>query len=586
MFEVNNYPHPQKFEREQADFYTSQVRGVPHAFKPFIRNKFSRTLKKSGLTAANIELLRMKKTVSSAEVKLTSSDEEICDKAEALSKRAAKIIAVNGFLTGCQFAELEGVMLPDTKKFSEVGIIARLSCGKWWRRQLRKNHGRAVEGAAVELWMVHSKGQLYASNATLESRTGQRRRNLRILEEVMAVNEQGKEYTLAELAALSVSNPVIRRGELMTRIAGFDEYAQQQGRASEFWTLTAPGRMHAKRQVTDRRSGKDRRQGCTYDNQKYDGSTPREVQAYLNQVWSRARAGLARHGVEFYGFRVAEPHHDGCPHWHLMLFIEPGQVVIARDIMQRYALQTDGGEPGAQQHRFTAKALPPGTRAAGYLAKYIAKNIDGFGIDRVDEDLTGKRDPMECARRVDAWASTWGVRQFQQIGGHSVTVWRELRRLPASATAGTNFDAHRAAADVGDWCEYLIAQDAEKLSLFRVWSDEPGQYTEPKGWQVEGVTDNGEHRFKSREHIWTISRGKKSQTADALVFDFESAAPWSPVNNCTPENLMEVKNLTSITRLEAERLKDQQQNEGFYNDGNAYIDDVAKDRGNAGRYMH
>ncbi|WP_428832303.1 replication endonuclease [Aeromonas veronii] len=148
-------------------------------------------------------------------------------------------------------------------------------------------------------------------------------------------------------------------------------------------------------------------------------------------------AALKRWNAPVYGFRVCEAHHDGTPHWHLLLFMRPEDRNRVIGILQRYALTDDHdelvrdikGTPPFTDFtpRFDWKEIDPAKGdAAGYIAKYIAKNIDGAYLDD-DEEAGTAAD--EGALHAVAWASWWGIRTFQQIGGAPVDVWRELRRI-------------------------------------------------------------------------------------------------------------------------------------------------------------
>lgn len=459
-----------------------------------------------GRRAANLHLIGLEESLRG--YRLAADDDWIRTEARARANGIGRLAAA-GLTRGEleEHVERAGLVPPDCDR--DGPAIARMACERWWRRQLRATRGRSAEGAAIRMGMVSKRGELYASETTVKRRRGQKARNRALLEAFRAVNESGQEYTLAELADLSVSNPKLRRMELMSRIAGCEAYARQQDHAGEFYTITCPSRMHAKR--TNRR-------GDVFDNSRYDGTTPREAQAYLCALWAKARAALHRAGIRPYGFRVTEPQHDGTPHWHLLLFLPGDHVEPTRAILRRYALEDSGSEPGAQAHRFTAVAInwSKGS-AAGYIAKYIAKNIDGYGVE---SDLFGK-DPKQSAERVDAWASTWGIRQFQQIGGPSVTVWRELRRLE-SEEAGT-LEAARAAADAGNWAAFMEAmggaacdRDARPIRPFYLGDvdTETGEipanrYGEEAAARVIGV-ECGNVVHVTRWHEWRIDRGEDS----------------------------------------------------------------------------
>lgn len=438
--------------------------------------------------------------------------------------------------------------------------ILRMTSPDWWGRKIWRLRCDWRENQLRAAGAVNKKAHAYISALSLIEWQEQRRKNRDFFKSHELVDEDGNVSSLEDMINKSTSNPAIRRHELMARMAGVEMVAQQRGDVGIFLTITSPSKYHS-----NIHSG--------HHNAKWNYSTVAEVQRYLCQVWGRATSALKRHDLRPYGFRVAEPHHDGTPHWHALLFMPKDDVKATVAILRKYFIAEDREELGRNTGaRFKSKKMDPRKGSAtAYIAKYISKNIDGHALAGELDTETGK--PLnETAKYAMAWASLHRIRQFQPIGQPPVTVYRELRKLSNQLTAQQKIantfkrgaallsdpamDAVCAAADVGCFASYinyqggvLIPRKDYVVRLAYQPADEMNDYCEitEKVYGVWSPRLGEASRICTRLVKWTI-RAKASQKTGAddaagLGVDLHSSPSgdaWSSVNNSTDDQKIDV----------------------------------------------
>lgn len=418
---------------------------------------------------------------------------------------------------------------PHKKKRPLAEVLARLKDEVFWRRVLRRVFARTIEACSIELGLVNKDRDPCVSKQSIIMCHQRDLRNDKVLGETFLENEFGQQMSIKDLASKGQANKNLRLAEMMTRISGMDAVASELGHEALFITVTCPSRMHKFAQ------GKYN----VRPNKKADGTLPDDAHKYLCDQFEKLNSALGRVGVERYGFRVVEPHHDGAPHWHLLIFYNPVGVVKMRAIIDHkrvempdmtireylqdrflhYFLRNDSPtERGAAERRVLFEDIDRKKgSAAAYIAKYISKNTNGFGLEY---DLLGQ--PIVTAtQQATAWARTWKIRQFQQVGGVPVGPWRELRRVNPEAVAGLPIPVELQAAldgvnigqkDGARWADgykaYVMAQGGAcvsrkhlRIKVLKQETGEIGRYGGVKAPDVIGVQAAGHNLYKPKHLV-------------------------------------------------------------------------------------
>lgn len=409
---------------------------------------------------------------------------------------------------------------------------ARSTCARWWKRQLIALLDKSTEEAARGLGHVGGRVDRYVSEQTHVRKLGQRKANERAIDSGVLVPDEGEECDLKIAVASSVSNPAVRRAELMTRIKGCETIASGCGHVGLFITLTCASPFHPVRADGSR-------------NGLWHGASVRDGQQDLLKKWARTRARWAKRGLPVYGLRVAEPHRSGTVHWHAMLFVHPEHVRRVLGHLLRVFRADHRDVPTRESLKYRVKVVKidasKGT-AAGYVAKYVSKNIDGYALEEGDKS---------GARRVRSWASAHRIRQFTFIGGPPVGVWREVRRMHSSDAAMANdtlqaafMAVNRRDAELADWAKFVhadggihCARAKRPIQLEREFDVSWNAYKEPRLWRLRGLRC-GLQIVDTRVKRWSLSWGR----VGSVGLGREAAtSSRTRVNNCNRRMIVTAK---------------------------------------------
>jgi len=418
------------------------------------------------------------------------------------------------------------------------GSLARMLCADWWYRKLWQIRCEWREEQLRAVCLVNKKASPYVSYEAVIHKREQRRKSLEFFRSHELINEDGDTLDMEEVVNASSSNPAHRRNEMMACVKGQELIAEMRGDCAVFYTITCPSRFHAT--LSNGRP-----------NPKWTGETVRQSSDYLVDTFAAFRKAMHKAGLRWYGVRVAEPHHDGTVHWHLLCFMRKKERRSITALLRKFAIRADREELGNNTGpRFKSELINPrkGTPTS-YIAKYISKNIDGRGLAKEISKETG-RSLRDNAEYVSAWASLHRVQQFRFFGIPGRQAYRELRLLAGQAARQSNdkkagapvladsrLDAVLAAADVGCFATYIMKQGGvlvpRKHHLIRTayeLNDEPSTYGD-HGIRIYGVwSPLTQGRICTHAVKW--KKVRKAVEVKEATADQGASAPWTRGNNC------------------------------------------------------
>ncbi|EPN4987712.1 replication endonuclease [Vibrio alginolyticus] len=267
-----------------------------------------------------------------------------------------------------------------------------------------------------------NSGNSIATDSMVELRANQNKYNRDLLSK-KAIIVKGKAISLLSFADMSRK----KASELFAKVKGLEAIAEEQSFGWAFLTMTAPAHLHANPVSKEQKHWSRQRLKAAHE--------------FLTNRWSALGKKLANDNVPMksgaiFGVRVVEPHKDGTPHWHMVIFYNKSLESYLFDnesgVFQRFfqhaapALKVVIGKACGEGREDVASA-------SSYAFKYILKSlaVDFLNTDFQISDENLNVTAIESAvNRLEAWKAAVNVRAYQMFGVSSnAGAWNAARKV-------------------------------------------------------------------------------------------------------------------------------------------------------------
>lgn len=321
---------------------------------------------------------------------------------------------------------------------------------RYWRRKIRRQVLDAQAHFDTALRLARESSP-FASRFTLSA---YRERQMRAKAWAKATFVKLPNGDELEMEVIQEASRKARLAQVYATTKAMEALGETYHFVPLFLTLTLPGCFHPRTTfgVTN---------GSSASNDNWIHGPKSQMEA-LNGAWRRFRARLAKTSEmrQFYGLKVIEPHKDGTPHMHALLWVPrtySDDNLSSVDLVTRHLQAVLPGEHATKIEEISAEAATAKAKKTGkqvqsaapssYVLKYILKSLNVSAAEaaeigmQVAEDVADEEHIFgDGADRYKAWACARRIRRFDFIG-----VSGSLRILQRIRTADES--------EIDDWPE-------------------------------------------------------------------------------------------------------------------------------------